>query len=276
MATNQINDFTITEWVNLEAYMRDTGMLDFRLEDMQNFTLNATQDKTAQTGKNGRVIGYKKQNKAITGEGTYGMVSAGLLKVQTGGTVENGEYLIKKSEFKAVKGATIVTDAVAEGVAGAEISYLKVLAPNGSVSITYEQAATADKTHFAYDPATKNITLPIDGDKAVISDGSNVIYAYERKVSGTKVTNPSDTFSEVREVWIHAFGTDACDNEYFIAIYIPRADFSGEFSIELGGDQTVQNFSFDGMTDLCNPSMGNNLFEVIVYTGDTADTAVGG
>lgn len=265
MAVNQINDFTITEFIDFEAYLRGNGMLDFRLEDLQNFTLNATQDKTALTGKNGRTIGYKKQNKAITGEGTYGMISAGLMKTQTGGEITSGTYKVKKSELKVVSGATLTTDAKAVGTAGAEIAYLKVLADNGSVSATYEQATTADATHFSYDPETKTITLPTD-TSAVIADGTKVIYAYERDVDGTKVTNPSDTFSEVREVWIHCFGTDACDNEYFAAIYIPRADFSGEFSLELGGDQTVHNFSLDGMTDLCNPSAGNNLFELIIYT----------
>lgn len=265
MAT-RINDFQITEWVDFEAYDRTTGMLDFKLEDMQDFTLNATQEKTALTGKNGRVIGYKKQNKGASGEGTYGMVSAGLMKAQTGGEITSSDELkIKKSELKKVSGATVTTDATAVGTAGSEIGFIKVLADNGAVVKTYEQDTTASATKFAYDPTTKTITLPT-GDGA-IADGTNIVYAYERTVSGTKVTDPSDTFSEVREVWIHCFGTDACDNEYYIAIYIPRADFSGEFSLALGGDQVVHNFSFDAMTDLCNPAEGNNLFEVIVYTG---------
>ena len=268
----KINDFTITEWLDFEAYFRDTGMLDFKLEDMQNFTLNATQDKTALTGKNGRIIGYKKQNKGVTGEGTYGMVSAGLMKAQTGGEITSSDSLtIKKSELKTVSGATVTTDATATGTAGKEIGYIKVLAANGAVAATYEQATTADATHFSYNPTNKTITLPVDTDP-VIANGSNIVYAYERTVSGTKVTDPSDTFSETREVWIHCFGKDACDNEFYIAIYIPRADFSGEFSLELGGDQVVHNFSFDGMTDLCNPAQGNNLFELIVYTGDEGTT----
>lgn len=266
-----INDFTITEWLDMEAYFRDTGMLDFKLEDMQNFTLNATQDKTALTGKNGRVIGYKKQNKAVTGEGTYGLVSAGLMKAQTGGEIIAADDLtVKKSELKSVSGATLVTDAKAVGTAGEEIGYIKALSANGAVAATYEQATTADATHFAYNPTTKTITLPVNDGAAVIADGTNIVYAYERTVSGTKVTNPSDTFSETREVWIHCFGKDACDNEFYIAIVIPRADFSGEFSLELGGDQVVHNFSFDGMTDLCNPAQGNDLFDIIVYEGETA------
>ena len=271
MAINQINDFTITEFVDFEAYLRDTGMLDFRLTELQDFTLNATQDKTELTGKNGRTIGYKKQNKKISGEGTYGMISAGLMKTQTGGEITNGKYKVKKSELKVVSGATLVTDAKAVGVEGAEIAYLKVLAPNGSVSATYEQGVSADATHFAYEPSSKTITLPNDSSTPVIADGTKVLYAYEREVEGTKVTNPSDKFYEVREVWIHCFGTDACDNEYYAAIRIARADFSGEFSLAIGGDQTVHNFSFDGMTDLCNPvGDGADLFDLIIYTDEAS------
>lgn len=267
-----INDYTITEFVDFEAYYRTTGLLDFKLEEMQNFTLNATQDKTPLTGKNGRVIGYKKSNKAISGEGTYGQISAGLMKVQTGGDITSSDSLtVKKSEVKVVNGATLTTDATATGTAGAEIGEIKVLADNGAIAATYAQAASADATHFAYTPNTKTITLPVDDGTGVIANGKKIIYSYNRTVSGTKVTDPSDTFSEVREVWIHAFGTDSCDNEYFIAIHIPRADFSGEFSIELGGDQTVQNFSFDAMADLCAASsgVGTDLFDVIVYTNGT-------
>lgn len=271
MATVQINDFTITEFVNFEAYMRDTGMLDFRLEELQDFTVDATQDKTELKGKNGRVIGYKKQNKKLTGKGTYGMISAGLMKTQTGGDMVSGKHKVKKSELKVVSGTTLITDAVATGTEGSEIGYIKELAANGAVTNVYEQSTVADETHFAYSATTKTITLPVKASKGVIADGTKVVYAYEREVEATKITNPSDKFSEVREVWVHCFGTDACDNEYYIAIRIPRADFSGEFSINIGGDQTVQNFSFDAMADLCNPvGDGADLFDVIIYTDATS------
>lgn len=271
-----VNDLTITEIVDFEAYFRNNDMLDFKLEELQTFTLDATQDKNPLTGRNGRIIGYKKQNKAISGSGTNGIVSAGLLKTQTGGEISYGSYNIKKSEVKIVAGKTLTTDAVAIGVAGNEIGYLKEFALNGATVATYQQGTTADAAHFAYDPDSKTITLPVtDTGDAVIADGTKVLIAYERTVTATKVTDPSDKYSEAREVWIHAFGTDACENEYFLAIHIPRADFSGEFSLELGGDQTVHNFSFDALPDLCAASNGNgsDLFDVFIYTNDGATIA---
>lgn len=266
-----VNDLTISEIVDFEAYYRNNGMLDFKLEELQSFTLNPTQDKKELTGRNGNVIGYKKQNKKVSGSGTNGIVSAGLLKTQTGGEISYGTYNIKKSEVKTVAGKTLTTDAVALGTVGNEIGYLKEFSLNGSVIATYQQGVTADATHFAYDPQTNEITLPVDdNDKGIIADGTKVVYAYERAVEATKVTNPSDKYSEVREVWIHAFGTDACENEYYLAIHIPRADFSGEFSLELGGDQTVHNFSFDALPDLCAATNGkaSDLFDVFIYTND--------
>lgn len=266
-----INDFTITETDIFEAYMRDTGYLDFRLEDLQDFTLSVTEDTTDLTGKNGRRIGRKKTGKSVSGEGTYAFISAGLMKAQTGGEIETGTFKIKKSEYKSVSGTTVITDAKAVGTAGSEIGIIKVVAKNGSILKSYEQATAADETHFSYDPDTKTITLPT-GDGAIAS-GSNILYAYEKEVTGTAVNNPSDKFGEVREVWIHVFGTDACDNKYYASIYIPRADFSGEFSIELGGDQVVHNFSFEALADLCNSTESSDLFKLIIYTDGTDPTA---
>lgn len=259
-----INDYTITEFDMFEAYLRDTGELDFRLEELQDMSIDATQDKTELTGKNGRIIGYKKQNKAISGSGTVGMLSAGLLKAQTGGESESGTHTIKRSEIQTVGSTnTISIDHTATGTAGSEIGVIKVLAANGAVTEKYTQATTADETHFSYSAGT--ITLPNDSGTGVLTEGTKIMFAYEYEVQGTKITDPSDKFSEVREVWVHCFGTDACDNEYYISIHIPRCDFSGEFSINLGGDQTVQNFSFDGMAELCTSAGSSDLFEIYVH-----------
>ena len=60
----RIGDFTITEFVDVETYFRNTGLLDYRLEDLQDFNLEATQEEANITGRGGRVIGKKKKNKS--------------------------------------------------------------------------------------------------------------------------------------------------------------------------------------------------------------------
>lgn len=271
----QIDDFSITQFVDIEAYNRTTGYLDFKINEPQDLTITSGETTTENKGKNGRTILIKKSDKTLTGTGTNGVISAGLMLAQTGGNMTVDTHSVKKSELKVV-GSTnkIITDRTAIGTAGDEIGIIKTLANNGAVTATYTQAAIADATHFAYNPTTKEITLPISDGTAVIPQGTSVLYSYTRNQDGTKITDPSDKFSETKELWIHCFGTDSCDNEYYAAIVIPRCSFTGEFNLALGGDQTVQNFNFTALANACG-SMGGNLFELIIYT-DTSNTGVQG
>lgn len=267
MKTLQIGDFTYSEFTDVDVYERTTGLLDFRLEELQDFSLNHTQEETEITGRGGRVIGKKKKSKALTGSGTSGLISPGLLKVQTGGDVVYGDFKVKKSEAKIVAGNTIVTDAVALGAPGAEIGEVKLFGAGGFLKATFTQGAEATGDNFTYNPATKTITLP---DSEDIVDGMSIVYGYERAITGTRINDPSDKFSQVRELWVHCFATDQCDNTYCADIHIFRADFKGDFDLDLGGDQTTHNFSFDAMPDFCNKgTLDNDLFEVFIYTDDT-------
>ena len=179
--------------------------------------------------------------------------------------IESGTFTVKKSETKIVSGATVLTDAIATGTVGTEIGTIQTLNAIGATDMTYTQGATADATHFAYNPETKTITLPITDSTPVIANGTTIIYAYERSIGGTRVANPADRFSKTKELWIHCFGTDSCDNEYYADLHIPRADIDGNFDLALASDQTVQNFSFTSLPDLCNTAVSSNLFELIIY-----------
>ena len=265
----QIDDFSITQFVDIEAYNRQTGYLDFKINEPQDLTITSGETTTENKGKNGRTILIKKSDKTLTGTGTNGVISAGLMLAQTGGEMIVDTHKVKKSEVKTVgTTGTVTTEKVAIGTAGDEIGQIKVLANNGAITATYTQASSADATHFSYNPETKAITLPVSSGEQVIAEGARILFAYTREQDGTKITDPSDKFSETKELWIHCFGTDSCDNEYFAAIYIPRCSFTGEFSLALGGDQTVQNFNFTALANLCN-STGGNLYELIIYTDET-------
>lgn len=268
----RIGDFTIAEFVDVETYFRNTGLLDYRLEDLQDFTLNATQEDSNITGRGGRVIGKKKKNKSASGSGTSGVISPGLFRTQTGGDIKYGETLVKRAETKVVSGksTTVITDAVAVGTEGEEIGEIKLFVTGGRQVASFKQGVSATKDTFSYDPETKTITLPDSDD---IEAGMSVVYAYKKKVNATVMNNPSNKFSEVREMWVHCFATDTCDNVYCADIYIPRADFKGDFSFGLGGDQVTHNFSFDALPDFCNLGGDDDLFKIFVYTDDTAKTS---
>lgn len=275
MKTFQIGDFSINEFVDVEAYFRNSGLLDYRLEDLQNFTINATQEDSDITGRGGRVIGKKKRNKAVSGEGTSGLISPGLLRTQTGGEIKYGETKVKRAESKIVSGSgsTIVTDAEAVGAPGAEIGEIKLFGAGGGLKAVFKQGTVVSADEFSYDPNTKTISLPTSAD---IEAGMSAVYAYERTVTATVINNPSDKFSQVRELWIHCFATDQCDNTYCADIYIPRADFDGNFDLDLGGDQTTHNFSFKALPDFCNKEgLDNDLFKVFIYSDDNAAASGG-
>lgn len=268
MNSVRIGDFMITEFVDVEAYFRNTGLLDYRLEDLQDFTLEATQEESDITGRNGRVIGKKKKNKSASGSGTSGVISPGLFKTQTGGDVNYGNTLVKRAETKTVAGksTTVTTDAAAFGDVGDEIGVIQLFTDGGKRIAVFEQGTAADDTHFSYNPTTKTITLP---DDDTIQSGMSIVYAYKKQVTATVMNDPADKFSEVRELWVHCFASDSCDNKYCADIYIPRADFKGDFTLDLGGDQVSHNFSFTALPDFCKADGDNDLFKVFVYTDDT-------
>ncbi len=260
----RIGDLTFTELVSFEVYNRKTGLLDYTLDELQNVTIEGSQEKTEITGMNGEIVGYKKKNKSIKGSGTSGFVSAGLLKSQTGGVIKTGNLTIKKSEIKTITAANapIITDEVALGVVGSEIGEIQLFDKNNYLIAIYAQGTTASADKFAYNPSTKEITLPTDSR---IEAGMNILYAYTRTINGECVTNPSNKYSETAEIWFYGFGTDNCDNTYYAGVHIPRADFDGDFSLPFGEDQTTHNFSFQGLPDHCNKNAESNLFEIYIY-----------
>ncbi len=55
----RIGDMTFTDLDTFEVYNRKTGLLDYTLDDLQNITIEGSQEKSPITGKGGRTIGYK-------------------------------------------------------------------------------------------------------------------------------------------------------------------------------------------------------------------------
>ncbi len=267
MTVMQIGDFTITEFVNVAAYMRNSGLLDYLLEDLQDFTLSSTQEDADITGRGGRPIGKKKKFKSANGNGTSGFISPGLMHTQTGGDIKYGKFKVKREEAKTVPGSggTIVTDAKAVGAVGKEIGRIKLFGKGGVLVGVYEQGTVASGENFSYDPATKTITLP---NNVNIEAGLKAVYAYEREVTATNINNPADKFSKTRELWVHCYATDQCDTIYRADCHIPRADFKGDFDLDLGGDQTTHPFSFDCLPDFCDLDGDNNLYEWFFYEDD--------
>lgn len=259
-----INDITITSLETITAFDIVTGNYKFTLDELQTASLAQSQESTEVTGKAGRKLATLKRNKAVTVSGTNGLVSGGLLEMQTGGKFENKATEVLWTDYLTVKSSAANTQWKAVGTTGAEIEALYVRNADGTLGAGLEQAATAAAGKFTYDPSTKALGFHTD-----VADGSEVVVYYKRKIIADVLENESDNYSGKCALYIDALGEDKCANVYRIQFFIPKADFSGEFSFEMGDNQTVHAFEAEALPGACGA--GGQLWTYTIFGANTAD-----
>lgn len=246
---SKVKDITITAIDAIHAFSLSKKYL-FTIDELQNATIAQTQEKGDITGKGGRKISSLKKNKAVTISGTNGFISGGLLEMQTGSLFENKDTEVMWRETLTVNTQSANTTWKAVGTPGAEISNLYLMNEDKSLGEELTQNATAESSgQFAYAPTTKALTFYED-----VEDGTEVMVCYKRKVNGEVHENFSDKYSEKCSLYIDAVGEDSCGDIYRIQVYIPKADFSGEFSLEMGDNQTVHAFEAESLAGACGTS----------------------
>lgn len=259
-----INDIAITSLETITAFAIGTGNYMFTLDELQNATIANSQEKTDITGKNGRKLTSLKRNKAVTISGTNGLLSGGLLEMQTGGKFENKATEALWTDYPVVANGKALTTYKAVGTAGAEIISVRVKNADGTIGAELEQAASASAGKFAYNPSSKEITLHTD-----IADGTELAVYYKRLIMADVLSNDSDIYSGKCSLYIDALAEDKCANVYRVQFYIPKADFSGEFSIELGGDQAVHAFEAEALAGACGA--GGSLWTYTIFGANATD-----
>lgn len=260
-----VNDITITSLETITAFDIVTGAYLFTLDELQNATIANTQEKTDITGKQGRKLSSLKRNKGVTVSGTNGMVSGGLLEAQTGGKFENGATEVLWTDYLTVASNKATTNFKAVGTTGAEIDALYLKKSDGTLGEKLEQDSTTSSGKFAYDPSTKALTF------TGVEDKTEIVVYYKRKITADVLKNESDVYSSKTVLYVDALGEDKCANVYRIQVFVPKADFSGEFSLEMGGDQTVHAFEAEGLAGSCGA--GGNLWTYTVFGADAEDAA---
>ncbi|MDE5590123.1 MAG: hypothetical protein K2J60_13470 [Acetatifactor sp.] len=251
-----VSKLVITEVAQITAF-NNAGELEFIMDEVQNGTINNTQEKSDVTGRNGRKIASLKKNKAVTVSATNGVLVGGALAAQTGTEVEQGTFNVRITDVMTVHGNTCKTSRTAVGVTGAEIGTLYVKNANGSLGAKLEQDAAAAEGKFKYDPATREIT--VDG----IADGTELVAFYDAEVEAAKISNDSEKYSKVLKLYIDVVLQDSCDVEYAGQVIIQRADVSGEFELSLGGDSFAHSFEAESLAGGCSGS--TNLWDLVVY-----------
>lgn len=259
-----INDITITSLETITAFDIVTGNYKFTLDELQTASLAQSQESTEITGKAGRKLATLKRNKAVTVSGTNGLVSGGLLEMQTGGKFENKATEVLWTDYLTVKSSAANTQWKAVGTTGAEIEALYLRNADGTLGAELEQADTAAAGKFTYNPSTKALGFHTD-----VADGSEVVVYYKRKITADVLENESDNYSGKCALYIDALGEDKCANVYRIQFFIPKADFSGEFSFEMGDNQTVHAFEAEALAGACGA--GGQLWTYTIFGANTAD-----
>lgn len=260
-----INDLAITSLETISVFNIATGNFKFALDELQDFTLEQTQDSTDITGKQGRKITTLDRNKAVTISGTNGLVSGGLLELQTGGAFENKTTEVMWNDYLTVASNKATTTWKAVGTTGAEIEALYVRNTDGTLGDELTQASTAASGKFAYAPASKELTF------SGLVDGTEVVVYYKRKITADVLDNKSDVYSGKAMVYVDALAEDKCSNVYRVQFFIPKAKFSGEFSLELGDDQTVHAFDAEALAGSCGA--GGKLWSYTIFGVNTEDAA---
>lgn len=259
-----INDITITSLETITAFDIVTGNYKFTLDELQTASLAQSQESTEITGKAGRKLATLKRNKAVTVSGTNGLVSGGLLEMQTGGKFENKATEVLWTDYLTVKSSAANTQWKAVGTTGAEIEALYLRNADGTLGDELEQDVTAAAGKFTYNPSTKALGFHTD-----VPDGSEVVVYYKRKITADVLENESDNYSGKCALYIDALGEDKCANVYRIQFFIPKADFSGEFSFEMGDNQTVHAFEAEALAGACGA--GGQLWTYTIFGANTAD-----
>ena len=240
-----IADIAITSLETIDAFDIVTGNYLFTLDELQSASIANTEEKQDITGKQGRKLTSLKRNKAVTVSGTNGLVSGGLYALQVGNSFENKVTKVMWTDYLKVTSNSATTSFKAVGTVGAEIVSLHVKNADGTLGQALQQDATTSDGKFAYAPATKSLTF------TDVPEGSEIVVRYMRNIQADTLENLSDKYSGKCALYIDAIGEDKCANVFRIQFYIPKADFSGEFSLDMGDGQTVHAFEAEALAGSC-------------------------
>lgn len=246
----------ITEIDQITCF-NNANELEFIMDEVQEGSVNNTQDKEDVTGRGGRKIGSLKKNKGVTISATSGVVVAGALAAQTGTDVEHGTFKVRKTEIVSVENNKATITGTPVGLAGSEIGYVYIKEKN-ALGKKFSQDATASATgKFAF--SGKDLTF-FESD---INDGTEIVVFYDEEVESAKVSNDSEKYSKVLKMYIDVTAQDTCDNLYHGQFIVERADFNGEFELSMGGDPTVHSIEAESLAVGCSGS--SKLWDFIVY-----------
>jgi hypothetical protein len=173
------------------------------------------------------------------------------------------------TDYLTVSSNSVITSYTAVGTTGNEIETVYVKNSDGTLGKTFTQGAEVGTGVFTYDPKTKAISF----NENEIADNTEIVVYYNRKIQADVLENISDNYSGKCSLYIDAFGEDKCSNVYRIQFYIPKADFDGEFSFEMGDNQTVHSFEAESLAGAGSCGANGALWTYTIYGANADDVA---
>lgn len=259
-----VADIALTSLETITCFDITTGNYLFTLDELQSANISQSEEKVDIVGRQGRKLNSLKRNKAVTVSGENGLVSGGLWELQTGSSFANKVTNVVWADYLTVASGAATTSYIAVGTEGAEIENLYIKNADGTLGAKLEQAASASAGKFTYNPATKGLAFHTD-----VADGTEIVVYYKRAIQAAVLDNKSDVYSGKCAMYIDAIGEDICANIFRVQIYIPKADFSGEFSFDMGDNQTIHSFSADALAGSCGGA--GQFFTYTIFGSNAAD-----
>lgn len=240
------NDLIFKEINSIDVFDVASGDFLFTIDELSNYSIEHGEEKINVAGRNGRVISRIKRNKSVKISGTNGIISSGLLALQTGGEYIDSNVSIMWVDNLVISDDMATTKCVAIGTIDAEIVSLIVDKDDGTTE-ELEQAHNVSHGKFTYSRVTKILSFNT-GD---YPDGTRVIVRYLRQIYATRMENDSDKYSGIASIYVNGLAEDKCANQYRVQFFFPKVNFSGEFVLDIGESQSVHNFEAIATSGSC-------------------------
>jgi len=266
----QLGNFSIKEIIHGIAQDYD-GRILYYIDQLNKAGITINSEKTEVKDKAGNVV--RAVYKAKTGElsATSALLSPALLNAQSGSEIEYAtaeKALEMPYMVMVVAGASVDASTAKEGTI-----HVIGIYNDGANGKTLEQGTSAvvDKT-FAFDSATKKITLPAAEDGAP----TKYLVWYKRdNKTGMALSNYSNVFPSAVRLTLQCAVSTLCDSEYKAAyLFIPAFQPDPSVTINLDADSTECEFKGTMMADYCT-SENKLLYTLYFPDEDVVTTAVG-
>lgn len=255
----------------ISAFDLETKACDFVIDDLQEGNLTVSQETVYAEGKNGVKIGSGDRNKEAKFTATNGAIVDGVIAAQVGSDVEIGTHLVPNylDIITTSDGVKATTEYTAKGTAGAEIAFIYKKNTDGTLGTKYAIAATATATKFAYNPTSKEITLPT----GVFAADETFVAFYDIEVPNSKkITNAENKFSKTDKVIFDVFVKDICtEKSYFGTIIFYKGKIAGNFELAFGKDPSTQSLEIEALSGGCSAGASKVLWDLVIWDGDDAE-----